>query len=277
MHVERELREGLSGRVSYVYKNIRNEWATVDLNRIGTYTTPFSAYDPGPDGVRNTADDVGTIQVFDRTAGTSENLVFTNPSDPAFDGDYHTVEVALNRRFRDRWMLLTSFGYTWLNEIYDNASSTSALGAAGNSRGYDWRPNIRSFGAEPTSQWNYKLIGRYVLPLDIGLGGSYKLQSGRNWGRSLAVTLPVAGSETIRIEPANANRAPNVGVMDVRLDKSFRLARGNRLTGYLDVFNALNANTPITFRTATASNGSFKEVTALLDPRIVRFGIRYEF
>jgi hypothetical protein len=57
-----------------------------------------------------------------------------------------------------------------------------------------------------------------------------------------------------------------------------RLPGGShKLTGYLDIFNALNSNPPMTFRTATASNGSFKEVTVLLDPRIVRFGVRYEF
>jgi outer membrane receptor protein involved in Fe transport len=277
LHVERELRQGLSGRVSYVYKNIRNEWSTVDLNRIGTYTTPVTVFDPGPDGVRNTADDAGNIQVLDRSGAVAENLVFTNPADPAFDSDYHTVELALNRRFRDRWMMLTSFGYTWLNDIYDNTSSTSSLGAAGNSRSYDWRPNVRRFGSEQTTIWNYKLLGRYVLPFDIGVGGSYKLQSGRQWGRSLAVTLPVAGSETIRVEPVDANRAPSVGIVDLRIDKSFRFPKGQRVTGYIDVFNALNANPPITFRTATATNGSFKEITALLDPRILRLGIRYEF
>ena len=55
--VEREIREGLSGRVSYVYKNIRNEWNEVDTARIGLYTVPFPFNDIGNDDVAGTADD----------------------------------------------------------------------------------------------------------------------------------------------------------------------------------------------------------------------------
>jgi hypothetical protein len=47
------------------------------------------------------------------------------------------------------------------------------------------------------------------------------------------------------------------------------------------VFNALNAQPVTNFRVASVNNASqvqrFREVIALLDPRIVRFGVRYEF
>jgi hypothetical protein len=44
----------------------------------------------------------------------------------------------------------------------------------------------------------------------------------------------------------------------------------------LDVFNAVNANPATTVRYTTAS-GNFQEVTAILDPRIVRFGVRVDW
>ena len=43
----------------------------------------------------------------------------------------------------------------------------------------------------------------------------------------------------------------------------------------VDAFNLTNAGTVTTFRAATGP--TFREVTALLDPRIVRFGIRIDF
>ena len=47
------------------------------------------------------------------------------------------------------------------------------------------------------------------------------------------------------------------------------------VTAMMDLFNALNEN-PITgFRTVTGAR--FKEVTAVLDPRAARFGVRWEF
>jgi hypothetical protein len=284
-HFEQELREGLSGRVSYVYKNIRDEWAVVDLSRINAYTVPVVQPDPGPDGSVGTSDDGASINVFDRTA-VPEQRVFTNPRDPEYRSDFNSVEFAINRRFNQKWMLLTAFGHTWLNQFHGNTSTTSVLSAAGNAKSYDWRPNLRRFGRESSTIWNYKLIGRYVAPWDVGISASYKLQSGRQWGRSLATStnvLTVAGSETIRVEPVTAHRAPNVGIFDLRLDKSFRLRGAGKVTAIIDVFNLNNEDVPIVFRTATAAPaanepwGSFQEVLALLDPRIIRFGVRYEF
>ncbi|MBI2834453.1 MAG: TonB-dependent receptor [Acidobacteria bacterium] len=273
-HFEQEIVEGLSGRVSYIYKNIRDDWAEVDRARVGLYTIPFNTVDVGPDGVRGTADDQ-SIQVFDRPAGAASDRTFTNPD--GNKSDYHTVEFALNRRFKDRWMALTSFEYTSLNQPTGVTSSTSVLTSAGLSKGFLWRPNQRRFGdREKSTIWNYKLIGRYVLPYDVGISGSYKLQSGRHWGRTISVRLPNAGSETIRVEGADARRAPNVGIVDIRFDKSFRLGgRAGRLTGMVDIFNLLNDDTVTNFRITSGSR--FQEVIALLDPRIVRFGIRYEF
>jgi hypothetical protein len=44
-------------------------------------------------------------------------------------------------------------------------------------------------GLETTSLWNYKVIGRYVMPLDIGLSGSWKVQSGFNYARTISVAM----------------------------------------------------------------------------------------
>lgn len=277
-HFEQELREGLSGRVSYVYKNIRDDWMEVDAARIDAYTVPIRLIDNGPDGVRGTGDDQ-TLNLVDRPAATPSDRVFTNPD--FLKSDYHTIELAANRRFAGGWMLLTSFEYTWLKEHLGTTSSTSSLSSAGLSKAgarggtVVWQPNRRRFGRGETSIWNYKVIGRYTLPWDIGLSGSYKLQSGRNWARELSAALPGAGSELISVEPADSNRAPTVGIIDVRVDKAFKFGRFGRLVGMLDIFNLANDGTVTAFRTRTAT--SFKEVTALLDPRIVRFGVRYEF
>ena len=113
-----------------------------------------------------------------------------------------------------------------------------------------------------------------MLPYEIGLSGSYKLQSGRNWGRTISVALPNAGSETIRVEEAGARRAPNVGILDLRVDKSFKLGRLGRVTGTFDVFNAANSAAPTNFRITTVR---MNEIIALLDPRVIRLGFRWEF
>ena len=256
-NVEREILQGLSGRLSYVYKNARNVWGEVDVVRAPLYTVPFAFTDPGPDNVVGTGDE-RTFQTFDRPAIAGSDRVYTNPE--GNNDDFHTVEIALNRRFSGKWMLLTSFGYTWRHQGTD-----------------DYRPADRLFldenGQEATTLYNYKLIGRYTLPFDIGLSGSLKLQSGTQWGRTVSVSFPGDGNRTVRVEPSNANRAPAVSILDFRLDKSFRM-RNTRLTAMFDIFNTANYGTVTAWRSTTVN---YREVTGILDPRVVRVGLKFSF
>jgi hypothetical protein len=265
VNLERELREGLSGRASYVYKNIRNDWGEIDAVRMPAYTVPFTILDPGPDNNLATTADNQTFQTFDRPAAIGQDRVLTNPD--GNDADFQNIEFAVNRRFADRWMLLTSFGYTWSTMLHD----TTGFG-----RFYSYRPARRLFGEdglETSTFWNYKVIGRYTLPYDFGFSGSWKVQSGQQFGRTISVVFPGDSTQTVRVEPITANRYPTVGILDFRLDKSFRF-RGTRLTGQVDVFNAANSGVVTSLRTTTVN---YKEVLGILDPRIVRFGVRFDF
>ena len=77
------------------------------------------------------------------------------------------------------------------------------------------RSDVRRQRPETSTLWNYKVIGRYVMPWDIGLSGSWKVQSGFNYARTISVTMPVEGSRTIRVEhacdenPAHRERPPS--------------------------------------------------------------------
>jgi hypothetical protein len=288
-HLEREIVGGLSGRASYVYKNIRDDWDQVDIARLPLYTVPRSITDPGVDGIAGTGDDQ-QLALLDRpTSAAPTDIVQTNPD--GYESDFNTVEFAINRRFDGKWMALGSFGYTWLDQFHDSVqSSTSTIEAAAIEKDFDWQPNYRLFGKETSTLWNYKLVGRYVLPFEIGLSGSYKVQSGRNYGRVWSLTGLNAGTEAIRVEPIDTRRAPTVDILDFRVDKGFTLPnKWGRAVVMVDVFNALNHGTVTNFRMQTATAAvtlpdgtrqtvsTFQEVLGLLDPRVVRFGFRYEF
>ena len=286
-HLEHELFPSLSVRASYVFKGTRNEWAEVDTVRAGALNVPFNFLDPGPDGLTGTADDK-TVQLFGMAAGTGSNRIYGNPKAhglPGFEGDYHTVEFAVNRRLKNKWMLLTSFEHTWANAFVSPAqSTTSALGVIRQNTSYLWNPNQRRFGRQDQTYWNAKMIGRYELPWQLALAASLKVQSGYNWARSTSVNIPNLGATTVAMEPLNANRSPNVSILDFRAEKAFKIKGNRRFTAMMDVFNALNAATVVNFRlTSPATNtpnpvsNRFNELIALLDPRIVRFGVRLDF
>ena len=72
------------------------------------------------------------------------------------------------------------------------------------------------------------------MPFDIGLSGSWKVQSGYNYARTISVNLPVEGARTVRVEPITANRYPTVQIMDVRARQVVRLRtlwQGDAATG----------------------------------------------
>ena len=115
LNLEREITTGLSGRASWVYKNMRNVWGEIDVVREAGYTVPFTINDPGADRVVGTGDDQ-TFQTQALPAGTGTDRVYTN--DERNDADFHTVEFAINRRFSGKWMMLTSFGYTWSTMVH---------------------------------------------------------------------------------------------------------------------------------------------------------------
>ncbi len=295
-HLEHELLPSLSVRGSYVLKQLRRGWAIVDANRAFDYNQSFSAVDIGADGLTGSADDK-TLTLLSR--GTAaERRIYTNPESiglPEYKGDYNTVEFAINRRLKDKWLLLTSFEHTWANDFRDTASSTSALGVARQGTTYLWEPNRRRAldqpdGRQKSTFWNYKLLGRYEFPLGLSAAASYKLQSGFQYARTVVIAVPGAGNQTIHAEPISANRSPNVQILDVRAEKSFKFGV-RKATLMFDVFNALNAATAANFRVTTGrttiapaigatpavTGPQYQELIALLDPRIFRFGVRLDF
>jgi len=171
-------------------------------------------------------------------------------------------------------MLLTSFGATW------STMAHTATGARFGNTTFPYRPADRQFGddgVETTSLWNYKIIGRYVLPYAVGFSGSWKVQSGFNYGRTISVAMPVEGNRTIRVEPITSNRYPAVAILDLRLDKSVDLGKFGKFSPMLDVFNVMNSGVPTTVRTTNTATAPFNEVTEILNPRVLRFGVRYNF
>jgi hypothetical protein len=271
-NLEREISNGLSGRASWVYKNMRNVWGEIDVVRAAGYTVPFTINDPGADRVVGNGDDQ-QFQTMALAAGTGTDRVFTNLGERG-NADFQNVEFAINRRFSGKWMLLGSFGMTW-----STMAHTAAAARFGNTT-FPYRPADRLMGddgIETTSLWNYKIVGRYVMPFDVGFSGSWKVQSGFNFGRTISVAMPVEGNRTIRVEPITSNRYPSVSILDLRLDKSVDMGKFGKVTPMLDVFNVLNSGVPTTVRTTNTATAPFQEVTAILNPRVLRFGVRFNF
>ena len=139
---------------------------------------------------------------------------------------------------------------------------------------YEWQANQARFGRVTTTYWNYKLAGRYLFRREIGFTAAYRLQSGYQVGRRITVQLPNAGTERAMANPYD-DRAPSVGMLDLRAEKQLALRNNVSVTLLLDAFNVLNDAAVLNFR--TISGPRYHEIIAILNPRVLRAGLRLEF
>ena len=98
-------------------------------------------------------------------------------------------------------------------------------------------------------------------------------QSGTPFARTFVQTLNY-GTATIKAEPIAANRTPDITLVDVRTEKTFRI-NAVRVMGFFDVYNMFNTNAAQTL--TTTSGGSWLRPTAITGPRVLRIGARVEW
>jgi hypothetical protein len=116
----------------------------------------------------------------------------------------------------------------------------------------------------------------YLLPYDVTVGANFDHQSGDAFARQVllegGVTIP---DIVVNAEPIGTRRIPTLNLLTVRVEKSFRFQTGQRVAVKLDLYNALNVNTPT--RLQPRSGSRFLRPLEIVPPRIAEFGVSYSF
>jgi hypothetical protein len=283
--VERQVITDLGVRVGFVWKKDSNGWQQTGFGR------PYEAFnvantisEPGPDGNINTVGDNSQITVFnlDNTSRPASTIV---QNIDGYEGTYKTLEFSANKRYSNRWSALASFSYVWTNEFHNTyfnnrfglvVSQQSLFGP------YGLNPNDRN--EHDFTNWNAKLSG----PVDAGWGVNVtpvlKVQSGAPYGRfanipgctaSVTTNCMNYGAQQVLIEPIGSRRQDTVAVFDIRAEKSFRFATKARVGVFADVFNIMNSNTAVNL--SWVSGATFERATTVLNPRIAKFGVKFDW
>lgn len=273
---ERQFWEQTSFRTAYVRKQTRDDFTTYNPAYLGRYTVPVvktitqQNFDTGTQGPQ-------TFTLFDVPNGLStDNVVATIPSGSDFNFD--TLQFALNKRFSGGLFVQTSFDYQWRNELRNpNSSSTSPLTADPIGTGYyqnnDAYPTVPN--RQKSQNWNYRFLGRYVLPYEVGIGVNWRVQSGWPYARRESTSLPNAGTVRFFVEPIGNNRSDTVSILDLRVDKKIPIGGRFKVSLFGDLYNILNANPVTNFNLLNGSQ--FNRIVATLDPRTAQIGARLEF
>ncbi len=279
--VEHELKADTGLRFSYVRKQIRDSWVNmaspyyyaVNLSRSTDRMTqnvdvPCVGCPPGFEGT--------TLHLRTLPPGAPDNDLRIAQAPGDTDGDYDTIEFAVNRRFSQAFFVNASFDYQWRHELRSPAAvSTSPLTA--DPIDYKWDPeyNRDVSAVQDSTYWSFKAGTRYEAGHGVGLAGTVRVLSGFPWAPIATPTLPVVGTQPVFIENIDNNRSEVVSIVDFRVDKAFNFGSKYQATVMADVYNLLNTNAETNFILNTGSD--FRDIIEWIGGRTLKIGLRFQF
>ncbi len=203
---------------------------------------------------------------------------------------YMGLEVSATKRLANRWMARFGFSTNSHREYFDNPATaiedptpgpTAPLvngglvvrrsGGSGKSNIYQLLP-----------KYQFIANGMYQAPYGIDLGFNLTLRQGfgQPWYRSRVSTGDYFGSSknVLLITDVGKNRLPAVTTFDFRLGKTIRVSRAT-FNVDLDVFNLFNSGTVLGRQYDMRFTGAtgFDQVLEIMNPRIMRLGLRVNF
>ncbi len=209
---------------------------------------------------------------------------------------YFGLDLGLTKRLSRRW--LANASVTLQDQrLHWNGSSidpTNQWALDGKPFG-NWANGIG--GKAPIqmyARWMAKLSALYQMPWGIAV--SMTLQAREGWKIPHYITLAFADEESweglyrsnvVYLQPTTKDRLPNYRNLSFRIEKSMALGSG-RVTLMADIFNAFNWATVNraydaylgTYYVDTdvfVANSSSRVYSEILNPRVLRFGVRFDF
>jgi hypothetical protein len=271
--LERELMPNFGVRVGYVYRRISNFNVLANANRpFDAFNVPVTVADPGPDGIPGNSDDGPQIQAFNLNPALLGLPVVNQQTNLPGVAEFHNLELSATRRSSGSWSIQGSFGYRW-NRDQENAYFGNTLRSAKVPSNPNDMINTDD-GRYNFTSWSAKLNGTWLAPWDVRVSPSLRLQSGQSFGRIVVARLNY-GNQQILSEPIDSRRQDNVSQVDVRVEKVFRPGRGTTLSPFVDLYNITNTNTVVNL--AWTSGSSYLLPSTIVAPRIMRFGLKYEW
>ncbi len=227
------------------------------------------------------------------TLPAGNGTILTNR--PGYYQRYLSWDLTATKRLSNRWMMrgyvnvnrnrqiitdpsvaivdptpLSITNFTSFNDLAIPTDGALVLNAAGGGSGSRGDVYINS-------QWSYSLMGMYQFPFGITGAGTVYGRQGYPDPIYARVNRGALGSraQVLLSTDFNANRNPNVHLVDLRAEKSFTF-RGVSAIVNADLFNAFNNNNVLQ-RTRQVTATTFDQTREIVAPRIVRLGLRIQF
>jgi hypothetical protein len=275
--VEHELVPNFALHFGYVYRRIDNLHVTINRNRMpSAYNVPTTIRDPGIDGILGNGDDGPNIPGFNLSAATlALPVVNTRMNLPGLS-EFHTIEYAATRRQTGRWSLAAS-GSIRLNRDNDTGYFGNAIRTVQAISNPNELYNTTD-GRFNFSTWTFKLNGTFDSVWGIFLTPALRVQSGQPYGRVInagAANGINYGAQRILAEPLGARKQDDIVILDLRAEKRFRVVKSTTISTFIDLYNIGNSDAASNITWLSGSN--FLLPSTIIGPRIMRFGVKYDW
>jgi hypothetical protein len=307
LNFEREIAKNFSVGATYIFKRTSDLFANIPINRqtgqqwdyeripfttssgqnIQLYSVVLKDYDQN--GVID-GDDVAFVG--NNSTSQVQNL-------KAFDGvepkrDYHGFQLVFHKRYSDRWQALASLLYS-----KSDGMSRRSFRQDFNVEGpmfYDdnFMGNLNYAinnleGPLPfTPKWEAKFSASYTVPkIEVDLGARLRFHTGRpvwkldNYPEHTQFGDPPGGvinpgglPQVVSPDPNNPDYLPSLTLLDLHIDKGFKLGGDKALHVIVDGFNMFNTNTATDMNVYAEGYGKIDNIP---QGRRFRIGARFQF
>ncbi|MBE0461304.1 MAG: TonB-dependent receptor [Candidatus Aminicenantes bacterium] len=269
---EKELFTDFAARLEFFYKKQHNQTWTKGMLPDGTVEDSSNYYEVGTEPITGYPI-YGRYQYFPYRYRTNYENRFER---------YLAGQLVLKKRLSGGWMMDASFTYSdWTRhyegdyvdpqnfEYYDGGVVAPESSGSG----------VR--GIYVNSRWQFKLSGLYQLPYGINLSGVFTAREGYVMPTDVLAYRPGIGTRSVYGSPDGGGkfgdeRLPAFWVLNFRLEKVFQVSDTSTVIFAVDGFNITNSAHTLKQQTRITAS-SFGDPLRILNPRVIRFGIRFNF
>jgi len=306
LNLEREVVKNLAVSGTYIFKRAGNMFANIPINRatgqeweyeripyrtaagqtVQLYSIVFKDYNGDGQVDGNDVQWIGA------------NGTYRVQNMPAYDGitprrDYHGFQLVVNRKYSDRWQALASLLYSKSDGMASRTMRQDSNVEGPMVTDDTWMGSLNYTvnnleGPLPyTPRFELKASGSYKIPrLEVDLGIRFRLHTGRpvwklesypqhtQWAAPPGGVIDPGGVDRIiAIDPTKPDYLPTQSILDLRLEKAFKLGGQKAFSVVLDGFNVFNVNTA----TNIDYQWEYGKVTGIVGSRRFRVSARYQF
>ena len=277
--VEREVAKDTRVAVMYYHRTNRDQIGVRNIAAPPSAYAPYTITIPNSPGgsVANPKPTTATVyNLLPQFNGLQNNIV---DNQPYLDTNYNGVDISANKRFSQRWQMVTGVSIG-RNEGGLNTSggqsSTTDLNDPNNTL---YTKGVVGLDTKVA----FRLSGSYQLPYELLVAGSLVSNTGGAYVSTYSATRAgvasvfamTRGSQTVFLSARGDERLPTVTTADLRISRAFRFTQSRKIVPEIDFFNINNAAPAVTITSSVG--GSYLAPTQLLAPRIIRVGFAINF